>query len=136
MVELLASPFFVGVGVPFILLVLGAVSRKLVRGKPWEKKDFYLGIQFTFAALSSALLYTFDIAKRLSSNAPPKTSEQLIASVTFIVVTFFFLVLLLAIHQDWESRDGESGQFLRLGIISNLTGSGLLFSFVVFIKGV
>ena len=39
---MLTNRYFVAVGVPFILLLLGATSRKLVHARPWKREDCYL----------------------------------------------------------------------------------------------
>jgi hypothetical protein len=45
------------------------------------------------------------------------------------------LLWVLATHQDWEKQNGK-GQFLRLGKLSNVVGSGLMCAFVLIVKGV
>lgn len=134
--RLLLNPYFVAVVIPIVLLLCGAFARKLVRGTTWEKKDFYLGVEFTLAALSAALVNLFDLAKAMQQSKPSVVlSTQLAATAVFACVTFFSLLWVLSTHQDWEKNDG-SGQFLRLGILANIVGSGLMCAFVLIVKGV
>jgi NADH:ubiquinone oxidoreductase subunit 2 (subunit N) len=134
--KILLHPYFVAVVIPIILLLCGAFARKLVRGSTWERKDFYLGVEFTLAALSAALVNFFDLAKQLQQRSPvPELSNQLAATAGFACVTFFILLWVLATHQDWEKQTGR-GQFIRLGILSNVVGSGLMCAFVLIVKGV
>ena len=134
--KILVHPYFVAVVIPVILLVCGAFARKLVRGTAWEKRDFYLGVEFTLAALSSALVNLFDLAKAMQQSSPPAVlSSQVAATAGFACVTFLILLWVLSTHQDWEKSD-RNGQFLRLGILANIAGSGLLCAFVLIVKGV
>ncbi len=134
--KVLLHPYFMAVVIPIILLLCGAFARKLVRGSTWERRDFYLGVEFTLAALSAALVNLFDLAKQMQQAAPPPgLANQLAATAGFACVTFLILLWVLATHRDWEKR-AEGGQFLRLGILSNVAGSGLMCAFVLIIKGV
>src|SRR3954449_5424319 len=112
--KVLLNPYFVAVAIPFILLLCGAFARKLVRGTAWERRDFYLGVEFTLAALSSALVNLFDLAKEMQQSqsttvtraiqqSQPATilSSQLAATAGFACVTFFILLWVLSAHQDW-----------------------------------
>jgi hypothetical protein len=111
-----------------------------------------MGVEFTLAALASSLVYLFDIAKDLAEGGPStivSVDQRLVVTASFISVTFCILMVVLAIHQDYEHRDKESQkngrknqnqirreQIFWLCIISNLIGAGLIAGFVLLVKGV
>jgi hypothetical protein len=53
--------YVIALVIPIAVLFCGAIARKLVRGTTWKRKDFYLGVELTLAALSSGLLYFFEL---------------------------------------------------------------------------
>jgi hypothetical protein len=149
--KVLLSKYTVALGIPIILMICGSVAKKLVRGSGWEKPDFYLGVEFALAAMSSAFLHIYDLASEIqkmnSGSGSPATplSQTVAASINqlhtqlsltagFLCVTFCLLLYILALHQDWEKHKGVNGQFLRLGIWSNLLGCGLMCAFVLLVK--
>ncbi len=140
---LITNPYTVAVGVPSILLFSGALAKKLVRGSEWERRDFFLGVEFTLAAMSSALVYLFDLAKDMNkaisdpSINSASTSIKLTVTAVFVAFTFFLLLWVLSTHQDWEKPGvNAKKQFWRLCILSNLIGSGLMAVFILVVKGV
>src|SRR5205807_678871 len=102
-----------------VLLLCGAIAKKLVRGTGWEKKDFFLGVELTLAAMSSGMLYIFELVQ-----PPPSTTQaaldpnKILYTGLFLVVCFFLLLWVLSTHQDWERRTGERGQVARLMFFS------------------
>lgn len=93
--------------------------------------------------MSSCLLYLFELLKQVQTfrvakmPAPEEITSQLIVTGSFIAVTFFLLLLVLSLHQDWESTEDDSPrQILWLGFISNAVGLSLLASFILWVKGV
>ena len=125
--------------IPVALLFSGALARKLVRGRPgWHRRDFYFGVQAALAALTSALVYVSDLTRLLSFGGPAggQAGRRLGVAAGFIAVTFFLLLWLLSIHQDWEQRDSDrGGQIVWLVVISNLVGLLLVSIFVLLVKG-
>ena len=84
----LADYYFTAIVVPVALLLCGALAKKLARGRPgWKYRDFYFGVEFTLAALSSELTRVFNIANNLTNNS----QIPLISTATFIVVTLLML---------------------------------------------
>lgn len=136
---LLTNPYLLALGIPVILLASGAFAKKLVRGSAWERFDFFLGVEFTLAAMSSALIYVFDLVKVGTGN--PVVSGSLMnkfaATAAFIALTFFMLLWVLSAHQDWQKRNNNPrGQIFWLGFMANLIGAGLLATFVLLVKGI
>lgn len=139
----LTNPYTVAVLIPTILLLSGAFAKKLVRGSSWEQKDFFFGVEFTLAAMSSALVYIFDLSKDLSKNSVTATGTatlipvKLTVTAAFIAVTFFLLLWVLSTHQDWEKPTADKKkQFWRLCVLANLIGGGLMAAFILVVKGV
>ena len=91
-----------GVGVPVLLAILGVFGKKLARGgvtTGFKRQDFYLGPEFTLAAVSASLVNVFDLLK--PGRAIPASREALLSN---FIAGFFGLVLflfVLSIHQDW-----------------------------------
>lgn len=148
--NLLTNPYLIAIGIPAILILCGAFARKLVRGTQWQVTDFFLGVELSLAALASALVHLFDISKIVVVPPTPATpatssiapdvavvSNQMAATASFLAVTFFLMLWILSIHQDWEKRTNHvRGQVFWLGIACNSVGAGLFASFVLFVKGV
>ncbi|KPA19710.1 conserved hypothetical protein, membrane [Candidatus Magnetomorum sp. HK-1] len=135
----LINPYFIALGIPILLLASGAVAKKIIRGSSWQRHDFFLGVEFTLATMSSALIYLFDLIK-ITSESTENTESMLTkftATAAFIALIFFLLLYVLSMHQDWQKKDNSpNGQIIRLGIIANVIGAGLLAIFILFVKGV
>lgn len=135
---MLTNEYFLALGIPVVLIICGALARKLVRGTTWQPADFYLGVELALSALASAMVYVVDLAK-LTGADPPDTSvpTKLAATGAFLAVCFLLLLSVLSTHQDWEKRtQNPRKQVIWLGIVSNLLGAGLLAAFVLLVKGV
>jgi len=139
---MLTNPYFVALVIPIVLLLAGAFGKKLVRGSPWIRKDFYLGVEFTMAALSSAFVYIFDMVKlipltNLTAEQQQVLHKGLISNGVFIVISFILLLVVLSIHQDCENNKSKpKEQFLILGFVSNFIGLGLIAGFIITVKGI
>lgn len=136
---MLTNPYIIALGIPLILLASGAVAKKLVRGSEWERFDFFLGVEFTLAAMSSALIYVFDLVKvgGNSQTIPQPLMEKFAATSVFIALTFFLLLWVLSTHQDWQKKNhNPKKQIIWLGFVSNGIGAGLLATFILIVKGV
>lgn len=137
---LLTNPFFIALVIPMALLFCGAFAKKLVKASPWKREYFFLGVEFTLAALSSALLYIFDIARDLSQGVQTAlipAYQRLTVTASYISITFCLLLVVLSIHQEWESKENKKReQIIWLCIICNLLGAGLIAGFVLLVKGI
>ncbi|HEY3744257.1 MAG TPA: hypothetical protein VGL53_30650 [Bryobacteraceae bacterium] len=131
-----SNPKLVAILVPAILLLAGALAKKLVRASGWMWQDFYLGIEFTLAALSSGLVYIFDLVKVIATKAPgADVRDKLSYTALFLCVTFFLFLYVLGVHQDWEKAPDATPKRIRLGFVANFVGGGLLAAFILLIKG-
>lgn len=136
---MLIHRYLIAIGIPVVLLLSGSVAKKLVRGTGWQRQDFFLGVQFTLAAMSAALVYLMDLAKLYSLPNPNLLNivQQLVTSGGYLVLNYFLLLWVMSIHQDWERKnDNTKGQIIWLGIISNIIGAGLIIIFIIVVKGV
>jgi hypothetical protein len=146
MINLLAQPWFAALAVPTLFLLIGAFGTKIIRAdKHWSRADFFLGVKATLAAISAALIYLFELARALvvlpsTQVTPDRVSQlgtKLLWTAFFLVCSLLLFVAVLSLHQEWESAWGDRrGQIKWLVVIANLTGLGLLFSFVLAVKGV
>jgi hypothetical protein len=130
--------------IPFILLLCGAVAKKLVRGSPWQRSDFFLGVELTLSAMSAALVYGFDLGRQIARPALfvttptqplPDLGARLNATMFFLTICLL-LLWVVSVHQDWDRRgDDKSGQTKWLLIAANFVGISLLAAFVFLIQG-
>jgi hypothetical protein len=135
----LTNPYVIALGIPLVLIVCGALAKKLVRGSTWQQSDFFLGVELSLAAMGSALVYVFDLSKLATSPVTGTAAlpQKIAATASFTALCFFLLLWILSTHQDWEKRtQNPRGQLVWLAIICNLIGGGLLAAFVLFVKGV
>lgn len=129
------NSYLIALGIPIILILSGAVAKKLVRGSGWCMKDFYLGVETSLAALGAALIHFFDLNKQQLNGA--ELRDQMTATASFLAISFFLLLWVLSTHQDWEARTQNGvGQFIWLSGVSNIIGILLFGSFVMLVKGV
>ena len=136
---MLTNPYTIAIGIPLVLIFCGALAKKLVRGSVWRPSDFFLGVELSLAAMASALVYVFDLSRLTGTQSTSGASVpgKMAATASFLALCFFLLLWVLSTHQDWEKRSqNPGGQFVWLGIITNLVGAGLLAAFVLFVKGV
>ncbi len=117
--------------------------KKLIRGpeKPIVWDDFYLGVDFTYGALSSTVVYAGYLWRRRAAGAPnAPTDPQLLNCTVFLVVIFALLIVILSLHQEFEPRTtaGHSEQARRiwLGGVANVVGASMLVAFVLLVQGV
>jgi|SRR5947209_174000 len=118
--------YITGVGVPALLALLGVVGKKLARqGRGWKARDFYLGVEFTLAAVSAALVNIFDLLN--PSRSAPGSRAALLANVTVAFVGMLLFMFVLSLHRDWESNERHSAKelFWLLGV-ANAIGLVLL----------
>ena len=136
---MLTNPYMIALGIPAVLIVSGALAKKLVRGSTWQRADFFLGVELALAAMAAALVHVFDLAKLTGSQVAAVASmpQKVAATASFLAICFFLLLWILSTHQDWERRtQNPQGQLLWLGLLANLVGAALLAAFVLFVKGV
>lgn len=132
---MLTNPYFIALGIPIVLLFSGAVAKKLVRGSTWVRSDFFLGVELALAAMSAALVFLFDLSTGQNTVSP--ALDKVAATGGFLALCFFLLLWIMSTHQDWEARDEvPRKQIIRLGVLANGIGAGLLVTFVLLVKGV
>jgi hypothetical protein len=122
------SPFFTALTIPVVFIFLGAIAKKLVRAKPWERRDFYLGIELMLTAMSSGFIRLFE----LGQNWTPTSQIDVISTTSFLFAAFALFFVVIVLHQMLESRGiKRRTQIIWLCIISNLIGGGLLATFIL-----
>ena len=130
------NKYFIATAIPFTLIFVMAPIRKLTRGtKGYKPSDFYLGIDLALAALTTDLIYISE--GLMQNNAHQTPTVNFVAALCFAAVVLLLMLFIMSFHQDWESEDARpKSRFIRLTIISNFLGAGLLLAFILFIKGV
>ena len=136
---MLTNAYLIALGIPLVLILSGAFAKKLVRGSAWQASDFFLGVELSLAAMASAMVYVFDLARILGATtlATNGINSKIAATASFLALCFFLLLWVLSTHQDWEKRSqNRMGQIIWLGVIANLIGAGLMAAFVLYVKGI
>lgn len=136
---MLTNPYLIALGIPLILVLCGALAKKIVRGGGWRASDFFLGVELVLASLGSAMIHFFDLQKQSSAQtlSPPALGNNIASTASFLAIAFFLLLWILSTHQDWEARtQNKKGQLLWLGGVSNAVGILLFAAFVMLVKGV
>lgn len=142
---MLTNKYVVALVVPVLLLLTGALGKKLASKRPWQQEDFYLGVEFTLAALSAAFTQVLDLARDLSKSAAHADASAIMRAGVFGVLCFFLLLLVLSLHQDWQVPAVPEGadpaavrrkQFLRLAVVGSAVGAGLMVCFTLLVRGV
>ena len=142
-----ANRYFIAVGIPFLLILLGAISRKLIRSSAWEREDFFLGVDLSIAGISSGLIFISELVSKKAESIGCTTAacRSFIASVDlkllhdagFLVAALIAFLIVLAIHQDGLRNTGNGRrQWLALGVAANLIGVLMLTWFILGVKGV
>lgn len=105
---MLTNPHLVAVGIPLLLMLCGALAKKLVRGGGWKLTDFFLGVELSLASLGSAMVYFYDLQKLPMPGQPAAVGlgDVIGATATFLAISFFLLLWVLSTHQDWEGPVG------------------------------
>lgn len=131
---MLNNRYLVSLGIPIVLLLAGSLAKKLTRGSGWRREDFYLGVEFTLAALSSSLMYIVDLGSATRDRAVDVA--KFASAGVFSIFTFVLLLIVLSFHQDWTlpERRGRA-QLMVLVIFCNFLGFGVLAAFILMVKG-
>lgn len=117
-------------GIPVILIFLSAFVEKLCKGQHgWKWKYFYLGVDLTIAAMSSALVNLADSILPGGKSLPARASAN---SALYLVGTLFLLFLLMGFQQDHGAVENPNWkQIAVLVFASNLMATGVFFGFIL-----
>ena len=129
------SPLIVGFGIPVLLMVGVAVPRKLIRGPgAWTRHDFFLGLELCWGALAACLLQFYAIARgyEQQNTSADEALIQVQINATVTIATLVSMLLVLALHQNWEASLKRGRQIALLGGLCNAIGIMLFAGFVVF----
>ncbi|MEP3776858.1 MAG: hypothetical protein ABJM82_07505 [Shimia thalassica] len=123
--------YVIALGIPVALIVIGGLVKKIVRGSTWQAADFFLGVELALSAVTSSLIYVFELSK---STDP---SQKAAALGVYSVTSLFLFLIIVGFHQEWEKKPQDlRGQKIWLGGFCNLIGIGLISGFVLFVKGI
>ena len=116
----------VAFAMPVALLGVGAAAEKLIEGKPWAPRHFFVGLDLTIYFLTACLANIVDLTRDRGSD--PKAYLWTVVLITFAIVMLF---LQTAVHQEWEDESKSiKGQIVWLCGASNAVGLILLYAFV------
>lgn len=109
------------------LAVLGVVGKKVARGPGWKREDVYLGVEFTLAGVSAALLNIFEFLKPVR-NLDAFEKKLLGANVATAFLGLILFTFALSMHQDYGGNSNRSrrAQLFWLAFVSNVLGFAVL----------
>jgi hypothetical protein len=121
--------------VPFLILIVGAVGKKIVHRK-WRSEFLFFGIELTVAAFADVLTLSRDNLLR-APNDPCASAAAKGAKVgVCIAVAVIAFVYVLSTHQDWmgkrQLKDRKQRLFWLAGV-SNFVGIAVLALFLLFL---
>jgi hypothetical protein len=120
--------YWAAYAIPFILIVIGASTQKLIDKRPWHLRHFYCGIDLVLAVLGIALGNVLDLARVQGAD---QRAIEIAWTAVFITGTVALLTTLSGLHQDWGAEDKfGKGQIIVLGVASNAIGIALALAFV------
>ncbi|MBZ5645061.1 MAG: hypothetical protein LAO19_20055 [Acidobacteriia bacterium] len=126
-----AYRYFTAFSIPVVLILISALTKKIVRKTGFEWEHFFLGVDLTLAAFAAAAVNVADLLE-IDPKSIPQPNIGVTATI-YIISCFLLFVLQVAFHQDWSDRPGSTQwkQILVLGIASNAVGAALLGFFVL-----
>lgn len=134
---LLTNDHLIAFGIPFILMLCGALAKKIVRKTAWRRSDFFLGIELTLAALGAAMIFLYDLKKMdmRSSEARILVIQKIAETAAFLALALLLFLIVLSVHQEWDRNERASWrQVFWLGFVSNAMGVISFLVFVFFVK--
>lgn len=121
--------YSVAFGIPVILIFLSAFVEKLCRHQGWKLKYFYLGVDLTIAAMSSALVNLADSILPGGRSLPARASAY---SALYLAGTLFLLFVLMCFQQDYGHIENPNWKHIALLVVaSNLMATGIFFGFIL-----
>lgn len=88
---MLTNSYLIALGIPLLLVVCGALAKKLVRGTGWRSSDFFLGVELALASIGSAMVYFFELQKQTAGQkvASAAIGNSVGTTASFVTITFF-----------------------------------------------
>jgi hypothetical protein len=126
-----------GCGVPLLLAVLGIIGKKLTRGKgtpSWKRTDFYLGVEFTLAGVSAALINLLDLLLKPGTQIQVSDGRIILGNILTLVFGMMLFMFVLSLHQDYENESNAGA--LRKRELKVLAGVSNTIGFAVLLAGV
>lgn len=129
----MGSSLIPGLLVPIVFILVGAVGKKIVRATPFQRSDFFMGVELTLASMSAQLLYLIETSQQAINNSSVLSAESFLMTGGLLVITLLVLMILFAVHQS-NINSSALKQYLALTLFSNSMGIVLMLTFVVFVK--
>ena len=121
-----------GIGLPMFLAMLGVFGKKLARGAGggWRRSDFYLGVEFTLAAVSAALINILEALIKPSAVLKTLDRGMLFGNIMVAIGGLGLFMFVLTMHQDYENENNigpaRKKELKALAGICNIIGFGML----------
>ncbi len=124
--------------IPFVLLFVGTLARRLARrGKGDPRKDWFLGQELALTAIIAGVTQLLDKIVAIQPNVPMAAADVRALQDTgvFTAIAFILLFPVMSLHQEWDERDNSPGrQKIYLGIVSNGLGIILMAYFLLWVR--
>lgn len=131
-------------GIPVLLLVIGAMGKWIMRGGAWDWEFAVLGPDLLLGSFGAELAYLCNFGKELSAGTTIPTAEgrSLIYCVVYLVVNVLVLVFAWMLHRMPPTLTGDApgqrhwtiGTVFHILFIWNLAGIGLIVGFLILIR--
>lgn len=116
------SVFLTSLLVSSFLLLIGSLGKTLI-AMEFRWSNFYLGPEFSLAAISAGLLNFLDM---LNAKEVGEVFWRVISTIAYLAVTFGIYMLVLCMHQNIEKRQTSPqrrGSAVKwMGLLANFTG--------------
>ena len=117
------------IAIPGVLLLLGSFTQKLIDGKPYNRKHFYVGLDLTIYYLATCFVNVADLVR---DHGKHTNDYAYLYTAAMLIVGMMLLFYQTTVHQEWEKEENFGRrQLLWLCVASNGIGLGLLFGFVL-----
>jgi hypothetical protein len=122
--------YWMAICIPAVLLLLGSFTEKLIDGKPFNRKHFYVGLDLTIYFLATCFVNIADLVR--DHHEKSRGEQAVLWTAAMFSLGMLMLFYQTTVHQEWEKEEKNGRkQFLWLCIASNGIGLGLLGAFVL-----
>lgn len=106
----------------FLFLFLGVITKRLLLKDSTKWGEWFLGVELSFTAMSTAGLLLLDYLKG------GRSADQMRGAFFFFLATVFILLLSGSVHRRWNAYDDEKRTRLQtfLLVLWNLPGMWLV----------
>ena len=95
---IIGSPYLDAIGIPLVVLFMGAVATKIIRNEEWSTHHWVLGVQVALAAFSVAIINVLDLVRASVAATAPTTSGDF---YFVLLISICLIFVAMSQHQDY-----------------------------------